>query len=168
MFIVNPPSEIRQAMEESYQDENYDDQGLLDVDFLEFNELEGDALADTTEDLSFSELDIDYLDVDFLQDLLDVIEELERTTVSLGSKGGSSTELAGFALKGASPGFNKDSQFNVFEQDGDLVFFRDVQGVINIIITSGGSGIVDAEVPGYSGVMTFGDGDGITIVIRQD
>ena len=86
MFIVNPPSEIRQAMEESYQDENYDDQGLLDVDFLEFNELEGDALADTTEDLSFSELDIDYLDVDFLQDLLDVIEELERTTVSLDSR----------------------------------------------------------------------------------
>ena len=168
MFIVNPPSEIRQAMEESYQDENYDDQGLLDVDFLEFNELEGDALADTTEDLSFSELDIDYLDVDFLQDLLDVIEELERTTVSLGSRSGSSTELAGFALKGASPGFNKDSQFNVFEQDGDLVFFRDVQGVINIIITSGGSGIIDAEVPGYSVIMTFGDGDGITIVIRQD
>jgi|TARA_B100001094_G_scaffold16324_1_gene14039 hypothetical protein len=168
MFIVNPPSEIRNAMEESYQDENYDDQGLLDVDFLEFNELEGDALADTTEDLSFSELDIDYLDVDFLQDLLDVIEELERTTVSLGSKSSSGTELAGFALKGASQGFNKDSQFNVFEQDGDLVFFRDVQGVINIIITSGGSGIIDAEVPGYSGVMTFGDGDGITIVIRQD
>ena len=168
MFIVNPPSEIRQAMEESYQDENYDDQGLLDVDFLEFNELEGDALADTTEDLSFSELDIDYLDVDFLQDLLDVIEELERTTVSLDSRGGSGVELAGFALKGASPGFNKDSQFNVFEQDGDLVFFRNVQGVINIVITSGGSGIIDAEVPGYSGVMTFGDGDGITIVIRQD
>ena len=168
MFIVNPPSEIRQAMEESYQDENYDDQGLLDVDFLEFNELEGDALADTTEDLSFSELDIDYLDVDFLQDLLDVIEELDRTTVSLGSRGGSGIELAGFALKGASPGFNKDSQFNVFEQDGDLVFFRNVQGVINIIITSGGSGFIDAEVPGYSGVMTFGDGDGITIVIRQD
>ena len=168
MFIVNPPSEIRQAMEESYQDENYDDQGLLDVDFLEFNELEGDALADTTEDLSFSELDIDYLDVDFLQDLLDVIEELEKTTVSLDSRSGSGIELAGFTLKGASPGFNKDSQFNVFEQDGDLVFFRNVQGVINIVITSGGSGIIDAEVPGYSGVMTFGDGDGITIVIRQD
>ena len=106
MFIVNPPSEIRQSMEESYQDENYDDQGILDVDFLEFNELETDALADTTEDLSFSELDIDYLNVDFLQDLLDVIEELDRTTVSLSSKSGSGTELAGFALKGASPGFN--------------------------------------------------------------
>lgn len=106
--------------------------------------------------------------MDFLQDLLDVIEELDRTTVSLGSRGGSGVELAGFALKGASPGFNKDSQFNVFEQDGDLVFFRNVQGVINIVITSGGSGIIDAEVPGYSGVMTFGDGDGITIVIRQD
>ena len=83
MFIVNPPNEVRQAIEEQAQDDLYDDQGLLDVDFLEFNELEGDALADTEEDLEFSELDIDLLDVDFLVDLLDVVEELERTTVQL-------------------------------------------------------------------------------------
>ena len=82
MFIVNPPTEIRQAMEESYSDEQNSDQGVLDIDFLEFNELEANALDDTMEG-DFSELDIDYLDVDFLQDLLDVVEALEKTRVVL-------------------------------------------------------------------------------------
>ena len=70
-----------------------EDQGILDVDFLEFNELETDALAETTEDLEFSELDIDFLDVDFLTDLLDVIEELEKTKVSLGDTQTSGGEI---------------------------------------------------------------------------
>ena len=166
MFIVNPPTEIRDAIEEGYEDEQNQDQGLLDVDFLEFNELESDALADTMAD-DFSELDIDYLDVDFLTDLLDVIEELEKTTVSLGDRQ-AETGIAGFALKGATVGFNKDSQYNVFEQDGDLVFFRSVNGVINIVITAGGSGFLETNVEGYSGIITFGQGDGIEIVITQN
>ena len=110
MFIVNPPTEIREQIEEGYQDEQNQDQGLLDVDFLEFNELEQDALENTKGDLEFSELDIDFLDVDFLTDLLDVIEELEKTTVSLGDEQ-AETGVAGFALKGATVGFNKDSQY---------------------------------------------------------
>ena len=169
MFIVNPPTEIRQAMEESYQDDLDSDQGLLDVDFLEFNELEADALADTTE-ADFSELDIDFLDVDFLTDLLDVIEELEKTTVSLSRKGGKGggNEVAGFRLVGVSGGFNKDSQFNVFEKDGDLVLFRSVNGVINIQIAAGGAGFADIVVDGYTGIINFGEGDGIEIVIRQN
>jgi len=166
MFIVNPPTEIREAIEEGYEDEQNQDQGLLDVDFLEFNELESDALADTMAE-DFSELDIDYLDVDFLTDLLDVIEELEKTTVSLGDQQ-AETGIAGFALKGATVGFNKDSQFNVFEQDGDLVFFRSVNGVINIVIAAGGSGFLETNVEGYAGIITFGRGDGIEIVITQN
>jgi hypothetical protein len=168
MFIVNPPPAIRQAMEESYSDEQNSDQGILDVDFLEFNELESDALSDTMEG-DFTELDIDYLDVDFLQDLLDVIEALVKTKVVLADRqAGGGADLAGFTLKGATVGFNKDSQYNIFEQDGDLVFFRDVSGHINIIIGSGGSGFIETTVDGYEGIITFGDGDGIEIVIRQN
>ena len=166
MFIVNPPTEIREAIEEGYEDEQNQDQGLLDVDFLEFNELESDALADTMAE-DFSELDIDYLDVDFLTDLLDVIEELEKTTISLGDEQ-VAAGVAGFALKGATVGFNKDSQYNVFEQDGDLVFFRSVNGVINIVIAAGGSGFLETNVEGYAGIITFGRGDGIEIVITQN
>ena len=167
MFIVNPPPAIRQSLEEGYADEQNEDQGILDVDFLEFNELETDALADTTEDLEFSELDIDFLDVDFLTDLLDVIEELEKTKVSLGDKQAGGSSVGDFTLRGATVGFNKDSQYTVFEQDGDLVFFRDVNGVINIVIAAGGSGFIETDVEGYSGIITFGRGEGIEIVIRQ-
>ena len=167
MFIVNPPSEVKKAIEEQAADEQDQDTGLLDVDFLEFNELEQDALKDTKEDLEFSELDIDLLEVDFLRDLLDVVEALEKTRVVLADAQASAGDLGGFRLKGAQVGFNKDSQFNVFEQDGNLVFFRSVNGVINIIIGAGGSGFIDVVTNDYEGVMTFNDGDGIEIYINQ-
>ena len=167
MFIVNPPSEVKKAIEEQAADEQDQDTGLLDVDFLEFNELEQDALKDTKEDLEFSELDIDLLEVDFLRDLLDVVEALEKTRIVLADAQASAGDLGGFRLKGASLGFNKDSQFNVFEQDGNLVFFRSVNGVINIIIGAGGSGFIDVATNDYEGVMTFNDGDGIEIYINQ-
>ena len=167
MFIVNPPSEVKQAIEEQAKDDQDQDSGMLDVDFLEFNELESDALADTEEDLEFSELDIDLLDVDFLRDLLDVVEALEKTRVVLADAQAGGGNLSGFRLKGAQVGFNKDSQFNVFEQDGNLVFFRSVNGVINIIIGAGGSGFIDVATNDYEGIMQFNDGDGIEIYIRQ-
>jgi hypothetical protein len=167
MFIVNPPTEVKQAIEDAAADEQDQDSGILDVDFLEFNELESDALKDSEEDLEFSELDIDLLDVDFLRDLLDVVEALERTKIKLGDAQSGGGSLGGFNLKGASVGFNKDSQFNVFEQDGNLVFFRNVNGVINIIIGAGGSGFIDIVTNDYEGVMQFNDGDGIEIYINQ-
>ena len=167
MFIVNPPTEVKQAIEDAAADEQDQDSGMLDVDFLEFNELEQDALSDSEEDLEFSELDIDMLDVDFLKDLLDVVEALERTKVTLSDAQGGGGNLSGFTLKGAAVGFNKDSQFNVFEQDGNLVFFRSVNGVINIIIGAGGSGFIDVRTNDYEGVMQFNDGDGIEIFINQ-
>lgn len=167
MFIVNPPTEVKQAIEDAAADEQDQDSGMLDVDFLEFNELEQDALSDSEEDLEFSELDIDMLDVDFLKDLLDVVEALERTKVTLSDAQGGGGNLSGFTLKGAAVGFNKDSQFNVFEQDGNLVFFRSVNGVINIIIGAGGSGFIDVVTNDYEGVMQFNDGDGIEIFINQ-
>ena len=167
MFIVNPPSEVKKAIEDQAAAEQDQDTGLLDVDFLEFNQLEQDALKDTKEDLEFSELDIDLLEVDFLRDLLDVVEALEKTRIVLADAQASAGDLGGFRLKGASVGFNKDSQFNVFEQDGNLVFFRSVNGVINIIIGAGGSGFIDVATNDYEGVMTFNDGDGIEIYINQ-
>ena len=168
MFIVNPPNEARQAIEEQAQDDMYDDQGILDVDFLEFNELEGDALADTEEDLEFSELDIDLLDVDFLVDLLDVVEELEKTTVKLADVQASSGGVGDVNLRGATLGFNKDSQYNIFVQDEDLYFYRNVNGVIEIVVAAGGAGILETNVDGYQGIIEFGNGDpSIEIIINQ-
>lgn len=166
MFIVNPPAEIRRQLEEQAQNELNKDQGLLDVDFLEFNELEQDALEDTKEDLEFSELDIDALDVDFLTDLLDVVEALDKTTIKLGES--SQGDSSDFRLQGANLGFNKESQYNVFIQDGDLYLYREVNGTIKIVIQAGNSGFLETNVEGYSGVIKFGNGDpSIEIVITQ-
>ena len=96
-----------------------------------------------------------------------ILEALEKTRVSLSDAQGGGGNLSGFTLKGAAVGFNKDSQFNVFEQDGNLVFFRSVNGVINIIIGAGGSGFIDVITNDYEGVMQFNDGDGIEIYINQ-
>ena len=82
-------------------------------------------------------------------------------------KDGTSNDFSGNENHGTVVGFNKDSQYNVFEQDGDLVFFRNVNGVINIIIAAGNSGTLETDVEGYSGIITFGRGEGIEIYINQ-
>ena len=166
MFIVNPPQEVKQAIEDQVAEDQNEDSGILDVDFLEFNELESDELEDSMEE-DFSELDIDLLDVDFLTDLLDVVEELDKKVRGSGDSGGGAS-IGNWRVEGAVQGFNKDSQFNVFEQDGDLYLYRNVNGTIEIIIASGGTGFLDVRVEGYEGVIEFGGGDpNIQIFINQ-
>ena len=168
MFIVAPPTEVQEAVEEQAREDMNDDSGVLDVDFLEFNELEkdyDDYANDPDYDARGNRLDIDFLDVDFLTDVLDVVEELTRTTASLADK---QATTGGVNLQGAVFGFNKDSQYNIFEEDGNLVFFREVNGVIEIIIANGNSGFIDTRVEGYDGIIEFGNGDpSIQIFINQ-
>ena len=168
MFIVSPPQEVQEAVEEQAREDMNDDSGVLDVDFLEFNELEkdyDDYAEDPDYDARGGRLDIDFLDVDFLVDVLDVVEELTRTTASLADK---QATTGGVNLQGAVFGFNKDSQYNIFEEDGKLVFFRDVNGIIEIIIANGNSGFIDTRVEGYQGIIEFGNGDpAIQIFINQ-
>lgn len=169
MFIVAPPQEVREAVEEQVRDDTNQDQGILDVDFLEFNELEGDIDTYTEGETldGTSRLDIDYLDVDFLTDVLDVVEELVKTTAKLQdaqASAGSGT----VQLQGATFGFNKDSQFNIFEEDGNLVFYREVNGVIEIIIQNGNSGFIDLRVGEYEGIIQFGTDPSIEIFINQN
>ena len=169
MFIVSPPQEVAEAVEEQAREDMNEDQGVLDVDFLEFNELEkdyDDYAEDPDYDARGSRLDIDYLDVDFLTDVLDVVEELTRTTEKFTDR---QEVTGGIRLDGASFGFNKDSQFNIFEEDGRLVFYREVNGIIEIIIANGNSGYLDLRTDGYQGIIEFGNGDpAIQIIINQN
>jgi len=164
MFIVSPPPEVKEAIEEEIQDDANQDQGLLDIDFLEFDGLDIDYLEDDA--LEFSELDIDYLDVDFLTDLLDVVEELVKTTVKLDDSAIAGSSL-GAELRGATFGLNADSQYNIFEQSGRIVFYRDVNGVINISLASDASVKIDTSVDGYEGIIDLNQGQNSIIIIRQ-
>jgi len=164
MFIVSPPAEVKEALDEQIKDEANQDQGLLDIDFLEFDELEYDPLEEDA--LEFSELDIDYLDVDFLTDVLDVVEELVKTTARLDDSAISGSSL-GAELRGATFGFNNDSQYNIYEQAGKIFFYRNVNGVINIAFAVDASVKIDTSVDGYEGIIDLNGGEDSIIVIRQ-
>ena len=168
MFIVNPPPAVKQAVQEQAQDDANDDQGVLDVDFLEYNELDKDIDDYTEEEEDFNRIDIDYLAGDFLPDLLDVVEELVKTTQKLAdAQEDSGGAMGGWKIDGQQFGFNSDSKYNIFEEDGNLVVFRDNNGIINIIIANGGNGFIDTRVDGYEGILTFGSGEGIEIYVNQ-
>ena len=155
---------MRRLFEESIEQDA--DSGLLDVDFLEFNELEQDALKDTEVNLEYSELDIDFLEADFLRDLLDVIEDLDKTMARLGDR--QSQGSGDFTLRGATVGKNNDSQYNIFVEDDGIVFYRDVQGVIRLKVQLGSSVKIDTIVEGYEGIIDLDGGDDSLIVITQE
>ena len=164
MFIVSPPPEVKEAIDEEMQDDANEDQGLLDIDFLEFNVLEKDYLEDDA--LEFTELDIDFLDVDFLTDVLDVVEELVKTTAALDDRAISGTSL-GAQLKGAAFGLNSDSQYNIYEDSGKIIFYRQVEGTIQLAFAVDASVKIDTEVDGYSGIIDLNQGQDSIIVIKQ-
>lgn len=72
MLIVQPPKRNMQFVEE----ESSSSSNVLDVDFLEFDDLDIDYFA--KDELEFTELDINYLDVNFFEDLLKIIDELDK------------------------------------------------------------------------------------------
>jgi len=156
MFIVNPPPEVKQRIEEELQDEQDEDQGILDIDFLEFNELEEDELEDDQLE-EFSELDVDELDVEFLLDFLAIVDSADLFDT-----------LGEFDIKGARRGLNDESQFNVFLRDGNLVLYRNVNGVIEIEFAAGGNFTLDTTTPGYQGIITGNDAEDIIVIINQN
>jgi hypothetical protein len=168
MFIVNPPQEVKQAIEDQVQDDLNKDQGILDVDFLEYNELDKNIDDYYEEDKDYNRIDVDFLAGEFLPDLLDVVEELVRTKKVLGDRQKSSSGgAAGFKLDGAQIGTNKDSQYNVFLEDGGIIFYRDVNGVINLKFEAGSEVSLNTIVDGYEGTITMNGGNDINIYIRQ-
>ena len=168
MFIVNPPTEVKQAIQEQVDNDLNKDQGILDVDFLEYNELDKTIDDYYEEDKEYNRIDVDFLAGEFLPDLLDVVEELVKTKKVLGDKQASSTGgAAGFKLEGAQIGQNKDSQYNVFLEDGGIIFYRDVNGIINLKFEAGAEVTLNTIVDGYEGTIRMNGGDDINIYIRQ-
>ena len=168
MFIVNPPKEVKQAIQDQVQDDLNKDQGILDINFLEYNELDKNIDDYYEEDAEYNRIDVDFLAGEFLPNLLDVVEELVKTQKVLGDKQSSSSGgAAGFKLESASIGQNKDSQYNIFLEDGDIIFYRNVNGIISLKFKAGSEVSLNTVVDGYEGKITMNGGDDINIYIRQ-
>ena len=166
MFIVNAPKEVQMAIDEQMQDDSNMDMGSLDADFLEFDELEKD-FDDYAGGEVYARLDYDFLGSNLLTDLLDVVEKLIRTMEQLEDvqDGAGNTAIR---LTGAKWGFNDDSQYAIYEEDGGIVFHRDVRGVISLKFAKGGAITVVTEVEGYVGEITADGGEDINVFIKQD
>tara|TARA_B100001564_G_scaffold242094_1_gene205051 strand:+ start:2132 stop:3274 length:1143 start_codon:yes stop_codon:yes gene_type:complete len=166
MFIVSPPADVQNVIDESST--TSDDGGILDVDFLEFDGLDADALKDSDGDLEFTELDVDLLDVDFLQDLLDVIEELDRKVGIQKSFGGSSGGN-NYGIEGTLIGFDKDTQYNTFVDtaSGTVKFFREVEGTISITLPIDAMARIYTVTNEKESVIEMGGDSAINIEIRQ-
>lgn len=162
MFIVNPPKEIKERLEEEETSNLTTGESLL-----EFNELETDYLAEdflAEDDLEFTELDMDLLDVDFLQDVLVAIEEVDILKRS--TKSQLSTSIS---FTGTSPGFDKATQYNtIIDQGaGQIWFYRDVNGIISARIPIGSNTTLETTNEGKRNLITVGDGQSVVIIINQ-
>jgi hypothetical protein len=162
IFIVSEPQEIKEVKQQEGLLSENDNVNILDVDFLEFNELEKDYLE--YDELEFSELDSDYLAVDFLQDVLDVLQALDKGT-SLDRSALSS----GINLQGTKVGFDTDTQYNsIVDKGADTIkFFRDVDGVISISMLLSQSATIRTVSDQKESEIILGDGQGIIINITQ-
>lgn len=162
MFIVAPPQEIKEVVEEESKSSD------SSTSLLDFTELDQDLLKEEwdEEDLEYTELDMDLLDVDFLQDVLVAIEEvniLKRSTQSAQASAGT-TDIQGTVL-----GFDKDTQYNtIIDQGmGQIWFYREVNGIISVKIPIDSNTTLRSENEGKENLITVGDGQSIVIIIRQ-
>ena len=162
MFIVAPPQEITEVVEEESKSSD------SSTSLLDFNELDQDLLKEEweEEDLEYTELDMDLLDVDFLQDVLVAIEEvniLKRSTQSANNATGTAD------IQGTILGFDKDTQYNtIIDQGmGQIWFYREVNGIISVKIPVDSNTTLRSENEGKENLITVGDGQSIVIIIRQ-
>jgi len=163
LFIVAPPAEVTQAVQETRTENSASN--ILTADFLEFNELETDYLKED-KDWTFSELDIDLLDVDFLQDLLEIIEEKDLLDRKRG--GGSAEGFNGVEIEGTAPGFDKNSQYNTMVDDsGQIWFYREVTGIISIKLPISANARIETITDEKESIITVGDGESVNIIITQ-
>ena len=141
MLIVNEPEED-QSVEETNNVRTGD---LLDFNDLDVDFLNEDVLAE--EDLEFTELDINYLDVNFFEDLLEIIEEIDK--LREGNEKTKKTASVGKAtIEGTTIGQDPTTQIitivdtqniNISRQVNDFAKVRiDSQAGVNLIISQDG------------------------------
>ena len=161
MFIVNPPSEIQEAVEESSAQSSDNGANILDFTELDTDYLANDYLAN--DEFEFTELDMDLLNVDFLQDVLVAIETVDILRRGTRSAQGT-TEFTGTAL-----GFDKETQYNsIIDQGmGQLWFYREVNHITSVRVPIGSNTTLESTNEDKKSVITVGDGSSVIIIINQ-
>ena len=166
MFIVQPPAEVEQAVDEQETERQGGVDYLaftdLNIDFLEQNLLE-----ENIEDLEFTELDINYLDVDLLSNLLDVIDtslDMDPVAKEVTDTGGPD-KITGTL----NPGYDPATFYNTIIEDNNILFLRvvDGQGKISLRIPAGSNARIETETEGPPSIICVNDCSSINIYIRQ-
>ena len=161
MFIVNPPTEIQEAVEEASASSSGTATSILDFTDLDTDYLANDFLA--KDEFEFTELDMDLLDVDFLQDVLVAIETVD--ILRRGTRQAEGTnEFTGTAL-----GFDKETQYNSIIDTGmgQLWFYREVNAVVSVRVPIGSNTTLESTNEDKKSVITVGDGQSVVIIINQ-
>ena len=166
MFIVSPPQRVVEAQEDEAEDQNDGSDSLLDFNDLDIDYLKEDW-DEGEEDLDFNELDMDLLDVDFLQDVLKLFEEINVIKQRQRAKAGSGDTSGN--IVGTSLGFDKTTQYNTIidESAGQIWFYREVNGIIDIRIPIESSVQIESENEGVKNSIIVNDGDSVVIIIKQ-
>ena len=161
MFIVNPPKEIKKAVEESSASKSDTATSILDFTDLDTDFLAKDFLA--KDEFEFTELDMDLLDVDFLQDVMVAIEMID--ILRRGTRAAQGTnEFTGTAL-----GFDKETQYNSIIDTGmgQIWFYREVNATVSVRVPIGSNTTLETTSEDKKTVITVGDGTSVIIIINQ-
>lgn len=156
MLIVQPPKEDTLQKEET----SLSSDNVLDVDFLEFDGLDADYLA--KDELEFTELDINFLDVNFFEDLLKIIDELDK----LGEED-LNQEQKITRITGTSVGQDTATQIITLVQ-GDLISLRrQVEQSVQVDLNSGQGYTVIFIQNGISNTVKInGGGDSVIKIVQ--
>jgi len=164
MFIVQPPAEIEDAVDEQQE------QMREGADYLAFTDLDVDFLEENLlpeEDLEFTELDVDNLNVSFLGDLLDILEVDDDPLAAdkLAERRGPD-KITGTL----NPGFDPNTMYNTIVTDGEgILFLRiiDGQGRVSLRIPAGSNARIETDVEPQKSIICVNDCSDINIYIRQ-
>jgi hypothetical protein len=156
MLIVQPPKKNTKLTE----DESSSSNNVLDVDFLEFNDLDTDYFA--KDELEFNEIDINYLDVNFFEDLLKIVNELDKLNEDDLEQEQTITRITGTKV-----GQDTETQIITLVQ-GDLISLRKtVEQSVRVDLNSGQGYTVIFIQNGVSNTVKINGGGDSVIKITQ-
>ena len=166
MFIVQPPAEVVEAVDDQQQALNSNVDPLA-FDGLDQDLLETDLLNENFEDLAFTELDIDLLNIDYLSDLLDVMDPgLDLDPVSEDNlKVQRQDKITGTS----NPGFDAETMYNTIIEDNGILFIRivDGQGRISIRVPAGSNTRIETDAVPKKSIICVNNCTDVNIYIRQ-